>query len=712
MRRLGVFLVALALIAAACSDDPASETTTSTSASTTTTTVPAPTTSTAASGQRPVGGSVTIGLDLRYPPNPLIAYEGTNHDASRLKPLAHAGVWQYDAATGELLPDLVVDLPSTTNGGLALQDDGTVRVHFEIHPDARWSDGRSVTGEDFRFTYEAVVEAQDRLDGARAAGAPLVHTECDADFEISMRGADTYRAVVPGSFTAGDKTVDLVLEAPGAYTAELFEVVVPAHAVAGTDIILDWNERLWPTATGFEVASWDGGRGEAVFRRNEYYWRTDPETGQALPYLDEVVVSALPEAFAELIPEPYPWDDDGDPGTPPVAVEGVSDLVDERGACIELDGIYGRLGIDGDRRNAMSAALNAAIFDAGWSLVSAGVTPVWGGEGAAPADADVTSVQTGSWESVAFNFGDGRLRANPDSLIEHLEFRRAIVHALDRERMAAEAYGDLGIGQGFLLDSVLDVFSPTAGGEGVGQYGYDPDEAGRLLASLCERLGRDCTADPPRVVVTSSDVFRFRSRIADLMAEMLREVGIDVEVVREELSTMLFGCGSWEVSTWTWLADPGFRDFADMYEILDPGAGAAPGVDGSSNYYAWGTDAVSVDRAARDLPPLVDDAFRVTPDCDESEVWDIGPSSVRDEFTERFAGLMDQSRLALPGDLFPIVREMDEILADQVPIVPLFARPASTLVDTDVLGGYDPARASGNGLETFWNVDRWYRKDL
>ena len=102
----------------------------------------------------------------------------------------------------------------------------------------------------------------------------------------------------------------------------------------------------------------------------------------------------------------------------------------------------------------------------------------------------------------------------------------------------------------------------------------------------------------------------------------------------------------------------------------------------------------------------------MTPDCDESEVWDIGPSSVRDEFTERFAGLMDQSRLALPGDLFPIVREMDEILADQVPIVPLFARPASTLVDTDVLGGYDPARASGNGLETFWNVDRWYRKDL
>ena len=55
---------------------------------------------------------------------------------------------------------------------------------------------------------------------------------------------------------------------------------------------------------------------------------------------------------------------------------------------------------------------------------------------------------------------------------------------------------------------------------------------------------------------------------------------------------------------------------------------------------------------------------------------------------------------------------MEEILADQVVVIPLYARPNFELYRSDVIAGYGYEFWSIFPQVAFWNADRWYRKDL
>ena len=100
------------------------------------------------------------------------------------------------------------------------------------------------------------------------------------------------------------------------------------------------------------------------------------------------------------------------------------------------------------------------------------------------------------WEELRFNMGPGRLEVNEDSWNEHLDFRRAVAYALDRDRVAEAAFGFSWPG----LDSYLDVYSSSLSLGGWDRYPYDPDRARDLLEGLCADLGRDCAADQPTLV--------------------------------------------------------------------------------------------------------------------------------------------------------------------------------------------------------------------
>jgi len=78
------------------------------------------------------------------------------------------GVWFFNADTGELEPNLVTALPSFDNGGLVLNDNGTLTVRYEVAPQAVWSDGVAISGEDFAFTYDVVTGTIARLQAAGA----------------------------------------------------------------------------------------------------------------------------------------------------------------------------------------------------------------------------------------------------------------------------------------------------------------------------------------------------------------------------------------------------------------------------------------------------------------------------------------------------------------------------------------------------------------
>ncbi len=245
----------------------------------------------------------------------------------------------------------------------------------------------------------------------------------------------------------------------------------------------------------------------------------------------------------------------------------------------------------------------------------------------------------------------------------------------------------------------METTNPSVTVDGWERYAHDPERARALLAGLCDRLGRDCEAEPPTLVFSYAP-FPHRIAIATELSEMLGAVGIDFEAVEVDLDKMLDGCVGWEMSTWTWLGAVGFAPFAQIYQVANPAIPALSN-DSLSNLYAWGTGPIE---EAEDIPDT---------DCDESVGWVQGPSSAQNEFTERyaevFAETLDLNPVIHLDDYFQRILELEDILADQLVFIPLFSRPFLFASRTDIIGGYDNAFVFGT-VTFHWNIERWYLK--
>ena len=179
-----------------------------------------------------------------------------------------AGALEIDGFTLEYIPELITELPTLDNGGVVVNDDGTMTVNYTIKDEAAWSDGTSLTGADFQFTLDTIM---------------------DPDIPANKL---TYEDII--STEVGDKTFSYTLSAPTVAYELIFGQIIPKHAVEGSDFLNDWNETMWPSAGPFIFDEWSKGEFVKVVR-NDNYWRTDSETGQQLPYLDSVVCRFIPE---------------------------------------------------------------------------------------------------------------------------------------------------------------------------------------------------------------------------------------------------------------------------------------------------------------------------------------------------------------------------------------------------------------------------------
>ena len=131
--------------------------------------------------------------------------------------------------------------------------------------------------------------------------------------------------------------------------------------------------------------------------------------------------------------------------------------------------------------------------------------------------------------------------------------------------------------------------------------------------------------------------------------------------------------GSWDVGDWTWRGSPGFASLVGFHDVFGPEAPPPP--DGQ-NFYRWGTD----------------------------------DSSVIDEATQRFAEVRDGMNATVDdGELTVLIREAENILADNLVIIPLFAHPAAAAVWADEILGFrhNPSQAGFT-----WNIEFWHRNDL
>jgi len=609
MRRL-VALMAFLVAVAACGDGgsagtvapsttaPSSTAAPTTALTTTTRPVRPATTTTTLPETVPVGGSVSLAAVA--PSAPFSFSPWAEGFVPSLGEAYLAGAWEVDPVTFDFVPDLVVEMPTTTNGGVVVRPDGTMTVTYRIRPEAVWEDGRPVSGEDFSFTYEAIT----------GLGLP--------DPEAAL-----YAEILPESVAVGEKAFSFSLPRPTIDYERLFGVVLPRHAVTGTDPLADWSARPWPSAGPFRFLGWaetgaaPGTPGSAaVFERNVVYWRTDA-AARALPYLDTATFR-----FVE-----------GD-----------------------------RQAVEGFARGDFDAV------DLGpWPDVIARLGSL---EGVAVAAGDGTA-----WEHLAFQFGAND--RNRSSLNESVDFRRVVAHAVDRDALADVPSWV----NGGTLTSFLDL-SPVPGGPGWDRYGYDPVLAAALLEDACAAAGRDCAAEPPVVVVTTTAEGSLRPELGGMVAGMLDAVGFDARLAVEDSSLFFgrtFARGDWDLGLWAWDMPAGASGAGRTLAYWDPAGPPPLGL----NYQRWGTPAV----------------FGHGEDLDQAA------STVSDAVTAAYAALLEEMRTTADRDRFlDLAAEAEEILADQVVLLPLATRGGALAWWSDTLAGpsHHPSRPGT------WNLERWY----
>jgi len=130
-----------------------------------------------------------------------------------------------------------------------------MRVTYHIRPNARWSDGTQVTGKDWRFTWQTAINKK--------------YAE-----HIDPLGWEDIRSV-----RGNGKTVNVTFKRNFAAWRGLFGYVLPAHALAGSDMLTVWNDCICnpkkgnaPIGNGpFLLTRFDRGSG-ITLTRNPRAW--------------------------------------------------------------------------------------------------------------------------------------------------------------------------------------------------------------------------------------------------------------------------------------------------------------------------------------------------------------------------------------------------------------------------------------------------------
>ena len=578
------------LVISACTSSPAAETTTTTTQppSSTTTTEPPATSTTEALPQHAVGGEAIIGTQSE--PQTLNSFMpgGDLGVAALLRQAYAAGVYDIAADTLTFVPELVVELPSTTNGGVIVNADGTMTVKYIIRDDAQWEDGTPVSGDDFQFTLDTIL---------------------NPDYPIEK---NNYEDIIASE--AGPKTFEFTMALPTLHIESMFGEIIPKHAVEGTDFVVDWNESRWLSAGPFIFEEWVPGE-SITLRRNPNYWKIDSETEQQLPYLDSVRFMFMADA--------------------PTSIESFSSRRIDVFSPNQRD----------DRIIEYIQTLRTLE----------------------PQGAVVEVLAGPDWEHVNFQFGPGRLDRNENSCNDIYEMRLAIAQTIDKDALIS----DILAATVEPLQSYVGPFSPTLSQRAWTQYELDPIEARKNYKRANEIAGKECS-----VTFTTNTENDERVRTSELFVGMFEESGIPYQNMLES-SMLFFGetlrAGSWDVGDWTWRGSPGFASLVGFHDVFDP---EAPPPPLGQNFYRWGTD----------------------------------DSSVIDEATQRFAEVRDGMNATVDdGELTVLIREAENILADNLVIIPLFAHPAAAAVWADEILGFrhNPSQAGFT-----WNIEFWHRNDL
>ncbi len=265
-------------------------------------------------------------------------------------------------------------------------------------------------------------------------------------------------------------------------------------------------------------------------------------------------------------------------------------------------------------------------------------------------------------EHLTFQFGEVRDEANPRSGNDALEYRRAVAQAIDRAALLSETSVPW-------FDDTPGLLVPL-GASAWERYPFDPDAAAALID---ETFGVDDPSLRPAARLFTTGNGEYRIRIGDALESRFDAVGIPYEAEYQD-SVVFFGetltSGTFDVGMWAWINDGGFASTVRLLDQFDVTSGTDLADIGSWTEAGGGDVATS--ESGRTFADLAAEA-RSTTD------------------PERFADL---------------AAEADGLLADQLPIVPLFHRAAAYAWWPDVALGIVP---NGSSSDITWNAELWQR---
>ena len=213
---------------------------------------------------QPVAGG-TLNIAFKDDPktlDPAVAYDTTSWSVERA---IYNGLLDYKGFTTQLAPDIAEAMPSITNGGKTYT--------FKIRKGVKFSNGREVTADDFKYSWERMLDP--KTQGPMTGGS----------FWGGVTGAqDFFNAKVDhisGIKVIDANTLEVDLDAANQsflnIVAMPFGFVIPKEAVAAAGA--DFSHK--PVGTGaFTLDKWTAGQ-LLVLKKNPNYF------GKA-PYLNEV----------------------------------------------------------------------------------------------------------------------------------------------------------------------------------------------------------------------------------------------------------------------------------------------------------------------------------------------------------------------------------------------------------------------------------------
>ncbi|MBD2464318.1 ABC transporter substrate-binding protein [Oscillatoria sp. FACHB-1407] len=400
----------------------------------------------------------------------------------------YEGLIVEDGVTGEIQPALAESWEISPDNK---------RIVVTLKPNLRWSDGEPLTVEDVVFTYndlyfnEAIPSSiRDVLRIGEGGALPQVRQVGDRQVEFS----------VPEPFAPLLRNLGLA--------------ILPAHALRESVETKDSQGdplfiSTWTTGTdpreiigngAYVLASYQPSQ-RVVFERNPYYWRSDNQ-GNAQPYIDQVVWQIVESTDASLM-------------------QFRSGGLDVLSITPDLFALLKREEERG----------NFTLYEGG---PAAGTN------------------------FIAFNLNQGRRNGKPlvdpikSRWFNTLEFRQAVAHAIDRQRMVNNTFQ--GLAQ--LQNSPISVQSPyyLPPEEGLPVYDYDPERSRQLLVSAgfqYNTVGQllDADGNLVRFTLITNAGNKVRESMGAQVKQDLAKIGIQVDFEPIAFNTLLNKLGNtvdWE----------------------------------------------------------------------------------------------------------------------------------------------------------------------